>query len=161
MDFRAWWIWLPRAVWRSSWSCTGMRHSKVCACSCSRCAKTVILGAMYPWPPQQRPMPDVDHTPAFWSAVATAYKDYSNVIFDLHNEPYPDNNQGTRLPRTSTPCRNLLSSLVQFAVGTHRTNDEGRFNSCLDLLARWVLGERAGLPGGRHGHLAFERARNR
>ena len=40
-------------------------------------------------------MPDNDHAPAFWTSVANTFKGYSNVIFDLHNEPYPDNNQGT------------------------------------------------------------------
>lgn len=43
----------------------------------------------------QQPMPDRDHTPTFWAQVATAYKGDSSVIFDLFNEPYPDNNQDT------------------------------------------------------------------
>lgn len=36
----------------------------------------------------QLPMADFDHSPTFWSQVATAYKDNKMVIFDLFNEPY-------------------------------------------------------------------------
>jgi hypothetical protein len=43
----------------------------------------------------QLPMPDKDHAPAFWSSVATYFKANTSVIFDLYNEPYPDNNQDT------------------------------------------------------------------
>ncbi|MBX3062814.1 MAG: cellulase family glycosylhydrolase [Anaerolineae bacterium] len=42
---------------------------------------------------KQAPMPDADHTPAFWKELATTFKDNSAVIFDLFNEPYPDSNQ--------------------------------------------------------------------
>jgi hypothetical protein len=41
---------------------------------------------------QQTPMPDADHAPAFWTSVAQTFKSNSSVIFDLYNEPYPDNN---------------------------------------------------------------------
>ena len=44
---------------------------------------------------QQTPMPDADHTPAFWTSVANTFKGNSSVIFDLFNEPYPDNNSDT------------------------------------------------------------------
>ena len=40
----------------------------------------------------QQPMPDLAHAPTFWGQVAAAYKDSPKVIFDLFNEPYPDNN---------------------------------------------------------------------
>ena len=43
----------------------------------------------------QQPMPDSDHAPAFWTSVASAFKNNSSVIFDLYNEPYPDHNQDT------------------------------------------------------------------
>ncbi|MBC9719344.1 cellulose binding domain-containing protein [Streptomyces sp. TRM66268-LWL] len=38
----------------------------------------------------QKPMPDAQYAPAFWTSVATAYKDDRTVVFDLFNEPYPD-----------------------------------------------------------------------
>ena len=43
----------------------------------------------------QQPMPDEDHSPAFWSGVASTFKSNASVIFDLFNEPYPDNNSDT------------------------------------------------------------------
>ncbi|MDB5074240.1 MAG: hypothetical protein JWO42_419 [Chloroflexi bacterium] len=41
----------------------------------------------------QQPMADQDHAPAFWTSVANAFKNNGNVLFDLYNEPYPNNNQ--------------------------------------------------------------------
>ncbi len=43
----------------------------------------------------QQPMPDADHSPLFWSQVAATFKGNGTVILDLHNEPFPDNNQDT------------------------------------------------------------------
>jgi hypothetical protein len=36
-----------------------------------------------------QPMPDADHAPAFWADVATTFKDSSDVILELFNEPFP------------------------------------------------------------------------
>jgi hypothetical protein len=41
----------------------------------------------------QQPMADQDHSPAFWTSVANTFKGNGNVLFDLYNEPYPNNNQ--------------------------------------------------------------------
>ncbi|SFF67485.1 cellulase family glycosylhydrolase [Streptomyces mirabilis] len=38
----------------------------------------------------QKPMPDAQYSPAFWSSVASTFKDDQAVAFDLFNEPYPD-----------------------------------------------------------------------
>lgn len=43
----------------------------------------------------QTPMANRDHSPAFWTSVANTFKSNTAVIFDLFNEPYPDNNQDT------------------------------------------------------------------
>jgi hypothetical protein len=43
----------------------------------------------------QQPMPDADHSPAFWSSVARTFRSNSLVIFDLFDEPFPDNDQDT------------------------------------------------------------------
>jgi len=43
----------------------------------------------------QNPMPDADHSPAFWRGVASVFASHPAVIFDVFNEPYPDNNQST------------------------------------------------------------------
>ena len=39
-------------------------------------------------------MPDADHAPAFWSSVAAAFRSNSEVLFDLFNEPYPEEDHG-------------------------------------------------------------------
>jgi endoglucanase len=44
---------------------------------------------------KQDPMPNADHSPSFWTGVATAFKNNTAVIFDLFNEPFPDGNQDT------------------------------------------------------------------
>ncbi|MFJ4691185.1 cellulase family glycosylhydrolase [Streptomyces sp. NPDC088766] len=38
----------------------------------------------------QKPMPDMQYTPAFWKSVADTFKNDPAVVFDLFNEPYPD-----------------------------------------------------------------------
>lgn len=38
----------------------------------------------------QKPMPDMQYTPSFWTSVANAFKNDQAVVFDLFNEPYPD-----------------------------------------------------------------------
>jgi hypothetical protein len=41
----------------------------------------------------QMQMPNMDHSPAFWTSVATAFKGMNTVILEPYNEPYPDNNK--------------------------------------------------------------------
>lgn len=36
----------------------------------------------------QQPMPDADHSPAFWQSVAGTFRDDPAVVFDLYNEPH-------------------------------------------------------------------------
>jgi endoglucanase len=38
----------------------------------------------------QKPMPDMQYTPSFWTSVASTFRDDPTVVFDLFNEPYPD-----------------------------------------------------------------------
>jgi endoglucanase len=46
-------------------------------------------------PDGQRPMADENHSPAFWHAVASYFRNDHHIIFDLFNEPYPDYNRDT------------------------------------------------------------------
>jgi endoglucanase len=46
-------------------------------------------------PDGQAPMADEDHAPAFWQSVASYFAGDHHLIFDLFNEPYPDNNHDT------------------------------------------------------------------
>lgn len=39
---------------------------------------------------EPNPLPDADHSIEFWKQVATTYKSYPNVIFELFNNPYVD-----------------------------------------------------------------------
>lgn len=39
-------------------------------------------------PLAQNPMADEDHSIAFWTSVATQFKSYPNVLFELFNEPF-------------------------------------------------------------------------
>jgi endoglucanase len=43
----------------------------------------------------QEPMPDQDHSVALWTSVASYFKNNPEVIFEMFNEPFPDNNQDT------------------------------------------------------------------
>ena len=43
-------------------------------------------------PMAQNAMADADHSLTFWTSVATAYKNYPNVIFELFNEPFLNSN---------------------------------------------------------------------
>ena len=38
----------------------------------------------------QKPVPDAQYAPQFWSGVANAFKGNDAVVFDLFNEPYPE-----------------------------------------------------------------------
>ena len=41
----------------------------------------------------QKPMLNKDHSVKFWKQVASTFKDNQSVIFDPHNEPFPDGNK--------------------------------------------------------------------
>jgi endoglucanase len=41
------------------------------------------------------PMPDQDHSPTFWKQVAARFNSDLSVLFDLFNEPYPDDQMDT------------------------------------------------------------------
>ena len=80
----------------------------------------------------QAPMPNRDHTPDFWRQVAAAYKGNNGVIFDLFNEPFPDNNSDTpeawRCWRDGGTCSGMsfqaagMQELVDAVRSTGATN---------------------------------------
>jgi hypothetical protein len=80
----------------------------------------------------QAPMPNRDHSPEFWRQVAAAFKGNDAVIFDLFNEPYPDNNadspEAWRCWRDGGTCRGVsyqaagMQELVDAVRGTGATN---------------------------------------
>lgn len=86
----------------------------------------------------QEPMPDLDHAPAFWTSVATAFKSNSSVLFDLYNEPYPgfNTNTGTgwscwksgSTAASTSPCADIpfavagMQTLINTVRATGATN---------------------------------------
>jgi endoglucanase len=42
---------------------------------------------------ENNPMPNRQHSPAFWASVSARYANHPAVVFDLVNEPHPDNNR--------------------------------------------------------------------
>jgi hypothetical protein len=80
----------------------------------------------------QQPMPDQDHSPAFWTSVASAFKNNPAVMFDLFNEPFPDNNSDTAAAwtcwRDGGTCRGVsypaagMQELVSDVRATGATN---------------------------------------
>jgi endoglucanase len=43
----------------------------------------------------QKPMPDAEYAPSFWTGVGDAFKGDDAVVFDLFNEPYPERATGS------------------------------------------------------------------
>jgi len=81
----------------------------------------------------QKPMPDAQNAPAFWSGVANAFKGNNAVVFDLFNEPFPDIpansvDAGWRCFRDGGTCPGIgfpvagFQSLVDAVRGTGATN---------------------------------------
>jgi len=52
----------------------------------------------------QKPMPNAQFTPTFWSQVATAFKGNNAVVFDLFNEPFPDFANNFSNPTAAWTC---------------------------------------------------------
>jgi hypothetical protein len=65
----------------------------------------------------QNPMPDADHSTAFWQGVANTFKGNSSVIFDLFNEPFPDNNSDTTAGWTCWKNGGTCSGVSYTTVG--------------------------------------------
>jgi hypothetical protein len=80
----------------------------------------------------QAPMANRDHSPEFWRQVAATFKGNDWVLFDLFNEPYPDNNTDTpeawRCWRDGGTCQGMgyqaagMQELVDAVRGTGATN---------------------------------------
>jgi endoglucanase len=80
----------------------------------------------------QKPMPDAQYAPSFWTGVANAFKD-NRVVFDLFNEPYPERatgnaTSGWRCWRDGGTCPGIgysvagFQSLVNAVRATGNTN---------------------------------------
>jgi len=82
----------------------------------------------------QKPMPDAQYAPLFWTGVANAFKGNDAVVFDLFNEPYPeigsnwDKTLGWQCWRDGGTCTGLpfdiagMQDLVDAVRATGATN---------------------------------------
>ncbi|GAB3905675.1 cellulase family glycosylhydrolase [Microbispora bryophytorum] len=81
----------------------------------------------------QKPMPDAQYAPQFWTGVANAFKGRDEVVFDLFNEPYPERATGSAASgwacwRDGGTCSGIpyqvagFQSLVNAVRGTGATN---------------------------------------
>jgi len=81
----------------------------------------------------QKPMPDAQYAPSFWTGVANAFKGNNAVVFDLFNEPYPeratgDDTSGWKCWRDGGTCTGItyqvagFQSLVNSVRATGATN---------------------------------------
>ena len=97
----------------------------------------------------QQPMLDMDHAPLMWSQVAAAFKGNDAIIFEPHNEPYPDNQQDSVAAWTcwrdggSCPGVGFQAAGMQTMVNTIRAT--GATNvialggvSYSNALSRWL-----------------------
>lgn len=93
----------------------------------------------------QRPMPDRDHTPAFWRQVAERFGDNPSVLFDLFNEPYPDDNADTdeawRCWRDGGQC----AGMDYEAAGMQELVDAVRATGAINVILLGGLRYAAGL----------------
>ncbi len=95
----------------------------------------------------QKPMPNRDHTPEFWRQVARVYGDNGAVLFDLFNEPYPDNNtdsqEAWRCWRDGGTCRGMSYQ----AAGMQELVDAVRGAGAKNVLLLGGVQYSAGLSG--------------
>ena len=81
----------------------------------------------------QKPMPDAQYAPSFWTGVANAFKGNNAVVLDLFNEPYPeratgDETSGWKCWRDGGTCAGIgyqvagFQSLVTAVRATGATN---------------------------------------
>ena len=82
----------------------------------------------------QHPMPDTDHTPAFWQSVATTFKSNPATLFDLFNEPYPDNNNDTTAAWTCWKNGGTCSGVPYPAAGMQTLVDSVRATGATNVI---------------------------
>lgn len=80
------------------------------------------------------PMPDADHAPAFWQSVATTFKGNQSVVFDLFNEPFPDNNSDTAAAWTCLRDGGTCPGVTYEAAGTQSLVDAIRATGSTNII---------------------------
>ena len=80
----------------------------------------------------QKPMPDAQYAPSFWTGVANAFKD-NRVVFDLFNEPYPeratgDETSGWKCWRDGGTCTGITYQVAGFQTLVNSVRATGNTN---------------------------------
>jgi hypothetical protein len=88
----------------------------------------------------QQPMPDLDHSPAFWSGVAGAFRGNDAVIFDLFNEPYPDGLQDSVAGWTCWRDGGTCDGIPYRVAGMQTLIDAVRATGATNVIALGGLG---------------------
>jgi hypothetical protein len=83
----------------------------------------------------QKPMPDAQYAPTFWTGVANAYKD-TRVVFDLFNEPYPERATGAETSgwvcwRDGGTCNGITYQVAGFQTLLNSVRATGNTNVVL------------------------------
>jgi hypothetical protein len=81
----------------------------------------------------QKPMPDAQYAPSFWTGVANAFKGDDAVVFDLFNEPYPeratgDETSGWKCWRDGGTCNGIGYQVAGFQTLVNSVRATGATN---------------------------------
>jgi hypothetical protein len=81
----------------------------------------------------QKPMPDAQYAPSFWTGVANAFKGNNAVVFDLFNEPYPeratgDATSGWKCWRDGGTCAGISYQVAGFQTLVNSVRATGATN---------------------------------
>eukprot|EP01101_Sappina_pedata_P004891 TRINITY_DN2135_c0_g1_i1.p1 TRINITY_DN2135_c0_g1~~TRINITY_DN2135_c0_g1_i1.p1 ORF type:complete len:351 (+),score=93.24 TRINITY_DN2135_c0_g1_i1:271-1323(+) len=84
----------------------------------------------------QQPMADTDHSLDFWKGVASTFASNSMVIFDVFNEPYPDNNswnstEGWTCWRDGGSCNGVYYQAAGMQALIDTIRNTGATNICM------------------------------
>lgn len=95
----------------------------------------------------QTPMPNRDHSADFWRGVAATFKGNDWVIFDLFNEPYPDNNTDTPEAWRCWSQGGTCQGMSYQAAGMQELVDAVRSNGATNVIMLGGVEYSAGLSG--------------
>lgn len=82
----------------------------------------------------QQPMPDADHSVAFWSDVAATFAGNDAVIFDLFNEPFPDDQRDSTAAWTCWRDGGSCAGVPYVAVGMQALVDAVRATGATNVI---------------------------
>jgi endoglucanase len=85
-------------------------------------------------------MPDQAHSPKFWTGVANAFKGNPAVLFDLFNEPFPDNNSDTTAAWTCWRDGGKCAGITYTAAGMQELVNTVRATGATNVIMLGGIG---------------------